>query len=318
MYSNGVPTQLDFNRAYHIDRSVYWDGALQTESNGRGHDTRYDYDAAGRLEKVTPPGNDASTYTYDPTGAGYSVTRGTGPTAFTETTTWDGLGRVIETRNSLGVRRTWEYDGMGRLVFASYPFTTGAPEVGDKFEYDGLGRPTTTSRRFVATGHRPLAGACADVNSCKVTVAYLADHCRSTTVDRALGDKVTTRACFNSFADPSEERLRLLTDAAGKALDLFLRRGRQLGDVQGAERRRGRPLVHLQAGHLLQGVRDVRAAGDYAGDGPRRPGTSPDPGGRPRGGPPRSSTTASWPGPPTSATGRAPSTTSPAPTTMTS
>jgi RHS repeat-associated protein len=216
-YQNGVPTQLDFNGAFGIHRSVYWDGALQTESNGRGFDTEYTYDLAGRLETVTPPGTDASTYTYDPTGAGYSVTRGTGSSAFTETTTLDGLGRVIETRTSLGVRRTWEYDGMGRLVFTSYPFATGAPEVGDRFEYDGLGRPTTTSRRFMATGHRPLAGACVDVNACKVTVVYQADHCRSTTVDRALGDRATTRACFNSFADPAEERLRLLTDAAAKS-----------------------------------------------------------------------------------------------------
>jgi hypothetical protein len=35
-YSAGIPTQLDFNGAYTIDRDVYWDGSLRTESNGRG------------------------------------------------------------------------------------------------------------------------------------------------------------------------------------------------------------------------------------------------------------------------------------------
>jgi RHS repeat-associated protein len=216
-YDNGIPTRLDFNGAYTIDRSTYWDGSLRSESNGRGHATTYTYDAAGRIETSTPPGgNDASTYAWDPAGASYSVTRGSGAGSFVETTVLDGLGRVIESNTSLGRRQTREYDGMGRLVFSSYAFGAGQPEVGDRFELDGLGRPTATHRRFVAIGHRPLTGGCAEPSACKVAVAYLADHCRSTTVDRASNDRTTTRACFESFADPSEERLRVLTDAASK------------------------------------------------------------------------------------------------------
>jgi RHS repeat-associated protein len=217
LYDAGIPTRLDYNGAYTISRDAEWDGALHTESNGRGDVTTYTYDAAGRLETVTPPGNnDGSTHTYDAAGARYSVTRGSGSGAFVETTELDGLGRVIESRTSLGRRRTREYDGMGRLIFTSYAFATGQAEVGDRFDFDGLGRPTTTQRRFIATGHRPLAGACADPNACRVVVSYLADHCRSTTVDRALNDRAITKACFESFADPSEERLRVLTDAATK------------------------------------------------------------------------------------------------------
>ena len=216
-YSAGIPTRLDYNGAYRIDRDAHWDGSLHTESNGRGDVTTYDYDAAGRLETVTPPGNnDASTYAYDPAGASYSVTRGSGSSAYVETTLLDGLGRVTESKTSLGRRLTREYDAMGNLVFTSYAFANGQPEAGDRFEFDGLGRPTATFRRFVALGHRPLTGACAEPSACKVAVAYQADHCRSTTVDRAPNDRTTTRACFDSFADPSEERLAGLTDAAGK------------------------------------------------------------------------------------------------------
>ena len=214
----GIPTSLDFNGAYTIHRTAYWDGSLHTESNGRGDVTTYDYDLAGRIKTVTPPGNnDASTYAYAPNGATYSVTRGSGTSAYVETTTLDGLGRVIDSSTGVGEKRTREYDGFGRVVFTSYTFAAGQPEIGDRFEFDGLGRPTKTSRRFVATGHRPLAGHCADPMACAVTVEYLADHCRRTTVDRGPSDTTGTRACFDSFADVSEERLRVVTDVAGKA-----------------------------------------------------------------------------------------------------
>jgi RHS repeat-associated protein len=214
----GIATRLDFNGAFTIDRTAFWDGRLESESNGRGDVTEYDYDAAGRLETITPPGsNDATTYTYAPNGASYSTRRGSGTSAYVETTSLDGLGRVIETSTSTGEKRTREYDGLGRLIFTSYAFAPGTPEVGDRIVYDDLGRPRVTERRFVATGHRPLMGHCATPGACEITVEHLIDHCRRTTVDRAPGDSTATRACFESFGDPSEERLRSTADALAKA-----------------------------------------------------------------------------------------------------
>jgi RHS repeat-associated protein len=215
----GIPTSIDYNGAYSIGRTAYWDGSLKSESNGRGDITSYTYDGAGRLKTVTPPGpNDAATYVYAPDGSSYSVTRGSGATLFTETTTLDGLGRTIGTGNSLSEQQTFEFDSMGRLAFKSYPFGSTSGEAGDKFEYDELGRPTTTSRRFVATGHRPLTGQCADAARCYATVSYSpTNHCRTLAVDRAPGDRVRTQTCFESFADLQAERLVTLTDGKSKA-----------------------------------------------------------------------------------------------------
>src|SRR5262249_26447163 len=143
-------------------------------------------------------------------------TRGTGPTRFVETTTIDGLGRVIEVKNSLGEVVRQEHDAFGRVSFMSYPFRVGAPEVGDRFEFDALGRPNVTSRRFVATGHRPRLGACSVPTACNSTTAYVADHCRTITVDRAAGDVTTTTACYASFGNADEERLMSVTDGNTK------------------------------------------------------------------------------------------------------
>ena len=211
----GIPTSIDFNGAFTISRTAHWDGSLKSETNGRGDVTSYKYDPAGRLKTIEPPGtNDLSTFVYSPNGDYYSLTRGSGTTAYTETTTLDGLGRVIESKNSLAIPdlQTSEYDALGRLAFKSYPFAAGSAEVGDKFEYDGLGRPTVTLRRYVVTGHRPLLGQCANSPSCKLSINYQPEHCQKTTVERDSGDSTTSTACFESFSDPSEERLVKLTD----------------------------------------------------------------------------------------------------------
>lgn len=213
----GIPTVIDFNHAYTITRTASWDGSLRSETNGRGDVTSYTYDPAGRPATMSPPGaSDPITYTYSATGDSYSNSRGSGAALYTSTTSLDGLGRVTRTSDSLGEVQTREYDEFGRATFVSSPFKIGGVEIGDRTEYDALGRRTATLRRFAATGHLPLTGACTDAASCQVAVSYLAGHCRSTIVDRAAGDRATTTACFESFGDPGEERLVTTTDASGK------------------------------------------------------------------------------------------------------
>ena len=244
-YSYGHPTQLDFNGAFSIVRTFNWDGALASETNGRGDETSYKYDPAGRLHLITPPGgNDQQTYCYHvqpATGTilayedSQSIRRTTysssaSPDAicalnansvpYWERTSLDGLGRVVASDNSLGEQQTQEFDALGQLIFGSYPWGNTLPEVGNKFDYDSLGRGTITSRRFLVSGHRPLSGQCVDSNSCQLSVVYDdARHCHNVTVDRdrAVQDTPTTKACFESFGEPGEDRLIAVNDADGNS-----------------------------------------------------------------------------------------------------
>jgi RHS repeat-associated protein len=244
-YSYGVPTNLNFNGAFPpIARSANWDGTLASETNGRGDMTTYKYDADGRLQLVTPPGGtDQQAYCYNLQPASgtqpayqdsYSIRRMTyssgasgdaiclmnaNSVPYLETTRLDGLGRVIGTDNSLGEKQTEEFDVLGQLIFSSYPWGNGLPEVGTKLDYDGLSRNTTTSRRYLPTSHRPLSGQCVDPNSCQLAVAYDdPKHCQNITVDRDLAahDTPMTKACFESFGELNQDRLVGVTDASSK------------------------------------------------------------------------------------------------------
>jgi len=200
----GLPTDIDFNGFFKITRQANTDGSLKSETR-RGHTTSYTYDLAGRLRTIElpsgrNPNNDPTTYCYKVVAGveeSYSITRGgpirqcpTNPQTgqYRETMTLDGLGRVTRTDNSLGESQSRSFDRFGRLIFNSYPFGSGIPEIGDKFEYDALDRPTITSRRFLATG------SCTDAASCKQQIFYNdKTHCRTITIDRAKSDQTITR-----------------------------------------------------------------------------------------------------------------------------
>jgi RHS repeat-associated protein len=238
-YSNGLPTIIDFKGAFLITRVVNWDGSVASETNGRGNITQYKYDLAGRLHLVTPPaGNDQQTYCYNlqpATGTSpayedsYSIRRTTySPSAnpdticalnsssipYWETTKWDGRARVVGTENSLGEKQTREFNNLDQLIFNSYPWGNGVPEVGEQFDYESLGRRTMTRRRYLPTQHLPLVGQCSDPSSCQLAIVYNdASHYQHITVDRAANDSTTSDNYFVSFGTPSEERLVTVTDA---------------------------------------------------------------------------------------------------------
>jgi RHS repeat-associated protein len=223
----GLPTDIDFNGFFKITRQANTDGSLKSETR-RGHTTSYTYDLAGRLRTIElpsgrNPNNDPTTYCYKVVAGveeSYSITRGgpirqcpTNPQTgqYRETMTLDGLGRVTRTDNSLGESQSRSFDRFGRLIFNSYPFGSGIPEIGDKFEYDALDRPTITSRRFLATG------SCSDAASCKQQIFYNdKTHCRTITIDRAKSDQTITTNCFESFGNVNDERLVRVRDAHSK------------------------------------------------------------------------------------------------------
>ena len=221
----GLPTDIDFNGVFKITRQANLDGSLRSETR-RGQTTSYTYDLAGRLRTIELPpapnfNNDSTTYCYKVVAGieeSYSITRG-GPSGncpanpqsgqYRETMTLDGLGRVIETANSLGESQSRTFDTFGRLSFNSYPFGAGIPVVGDKFEYDALGRPTIISRRFVPAG----AGSCTDAASCRERISYNdKTHCRTTTVDRGASNQTISTSCFESYGNVNDERLISVRD----------------------------------------------------------------------------------------------------------
>jgi RHS repeat-associated protein len=214
-YVNGQPTGFAFGPSLALSREYEWDGQVHSVTSARGFTTTHLYDAAGRLVGVVPPaGNDATSIAYDDvTGRIVTETRGVGATALVTTKTFDGLGRDIESTNNLGEKQTVEFDAMGRRVFASIPFLLGEAELGVKTEFDGLGRPTKVTQRYVATGHRPLVGACATPNACETTHAFDTNHCLTTTTARASNDTVSTKTCFEAFGDIGGERVESIVDA---------------------------------------------------------------------------------------------------------
>jgi RHS repeat-associated protein len=204
---HGIPTTANFNNAFTITRTAYWEGRLKSETNGRGDITEYTYDKIGRPTSITPPGaNVATTYTYASDGSSSTLTRGT----FTQTTNVDGLGRTTSVTDSTGRVSTLRYDTMGRTSFKSYPYDSTLNETGERFEYDGLGRVTTITR-----GYRPATNSCDAPGACTLTNVY-AQNCVTTTEQRASGNNVTKKHCFLSFGDPNEQRLREVTDGNSK------------------------------------------------------------------------------------------------------
>ena len=121
---------------------------------------------------------------------------------------------------------------MGQLIFNSYPFVVaanGSPTstiVGEKFDYDALGRKTFDTKRYQPNypsgSYSSNGGECTDTNAantssstCTTAIAYDdRNHCRTQTVHRDSAASPQTQSCFESFANPDEERLTSVKDAA--------------------------------------------------------------------------------------------------------
>jgi len=195
-YAWGTVASID-TPEYDITREVNPDGTIKSETRG-GHKTDYFYDPLQRLERVNPdvegvPSLDIVT-TYGATSV--TVTRGVSVT----TTTLDGFGRPIGTKNAEDVETKTAYDVEGRTTYASYPFYTGSGDTGETFHYDGLGRVTQIDR----------PGPC-EPAPCRVTIEH--DGLEQTITDE---QGRATEQRWEAFGDPGAARFASLTDAAAK------------------------------------------------------------------------------------------------------
>lgn len=84
--------------------------------NGSAKPTRFEYDAADRLTKVTDPRGKISSFTYD--GFGQLLSQ-ISPDTGTTTYSYNGNGQLMQMNRSDGSITTYAYDSMGRLTTLS-------------------------------------------------------------------------------------------------------------------------------------------------------------------------------------------------------
>jgi RHS repeat-associated protein len=130
----------DFNTS--LQKDVTDPNSLQTTVASR--------DAALRPTEIDSPTGAKATASYNDSAMSVSGSKiyddnGTEKT-ITETTDYDGWGRVIHQVDANGGQINTNYDNMGRVASKTNPFTAGgSPSYSTSFSYDVLGRVTTVT-----------------------------------------------------------------------------------------------------------------------------------------------------------------------------
>ncbi|HEY6530074.1 MAG TPA: DUF4329 domain-containing protein [Cellvibrionaceae bacterium] len=105
----------------------------ETQTNAKQHKTQSEYDAFGRLSKVTDPAGGVTQYSYDSQGNIHTVTDAR---SLTTSYDFDELGRLVKlTSPDTGVSK-FEYDDANNLVEK-----IDARNIVTQFDYDDLQRP---------------------------------------------------------------------------------------------------------------------------------------------------------------------------------
>lgn len=128
-YKRGIAQSESQPEGISITRVVDDAGNITSETNGEGRTALYGHDAAGRVTSITHPAGARTTISY--TATSKVLSRG----ALTESTTYDGFGRVSAVTLG-GITHTYRYDGLGRKLFASNADSSS----GTSYEYDTLNR----------------------------------------------------------------------------------------------------------------------------------------------------------------------------------
>lgn len=147
-YHRGVPTSLTRPDGVTVNRTVDNNGWVTSQTDGNNVTTFYGHNAMGWLTVINRPSPWSDTaIAYSGLGAGLvqTSTRGNARSI----TTYDRYHRptTVQQVDLSGVASstytTFQYDGLGRTVFASLPSfaPTGAPGIATT--YDGLGRVLT-------------------------------------------------------------------------------------------------------------------------------------------------------------------------------
>jgi len=134
-YRRGTPQREVQPENVVISREVSTAGNVESETNGAGRTTTYQYDGLNRVVLIRPPIGNATTLTY--TATTKTATRG----SLVQVTAVDGFGRVTDVTTG-GVAMAFRHDALGRKTFQSL---AGYPATGRTFTYDILDRLLTTT-----------------------------------------------------------------------------------------------------------------------------------------------------------------------------
>lgn len=149
-YKMGVPQTVEDREEETTTRVVDAFGNITQEIDPEDIAINWEYaDPFRRLTKTSrsSPAKDRI-YQYavwwNPSSAIYRKDREIVSGRYQKTTTYDSLGRVIQTEEEnltggASRKRTYEYDSLGRLEFVSDPYYSGVPS-GIHYTYDSLGR----------------------------------------------------------------------------------------------------------------------------------------------------------------------------------
>jgi RHS repeat-associated protein len=130
-YVRGVAKSETQPEGISISRMVDNMGNITSITKG-GFTTSYRYDGLGHLLSITYPRGDSASISYN-----YEFSKTYSRGRLSETVKYDDFKRPVLVITN-GINRSYRYDALGRIIFASYPNQT----IGDKFQYDSLGRIT--------------------------------------------------------------------------------------------------------------------------------------------------------------------------------
>jgi len=129
-YKRGIPQNESQPEGISISRAVDDAGNITSETNGENRTTTYSFDGLNRLTGIVYPKGSPTIISY--TANSKKTTR----SPLVENVTYDGFGHAINVSLG-GIARTYQYDPLGRKIFASNPDSA----LGAAYRYDILNRP---------------------------------------------------------------------------------------------------------------------------------------------------------------------------------
>ncbi|MEX5712863.1 hypothetical protein AB1484_32550 [Parafrankia sp. FMc6] len=229
-------------------------GRISSVTNGAGHRTSFEYDAAGELVAVSPPApRRRASYDYDEFGRVVAVTGGNGRrTAYRH----DPVGRLVEVSGPGGVLLTQTHDPVGRIVRRAgagwrYDYSWVSTSAGSRLA--AVVRTDDAGREEVRAEHGP-DGALRSLTTAGGTTAYDYDP-----AGRLAGVRT-----------PTGHQARFTRDAAGRALRIEFGGAVQEISYDAAGRRRALTLLGADGATLLSAEYDYRDPTGADGDRLRR------------------------------------------------
>ncbi|MEL6791727.1 MAG: RHS repeat domain-containing protein, partial [Pseudomonadota bacterium] len=209
-----------------LSRVVDDNGWITSSTNARGYTVGYDFNDVGWLTNIDMygPWSDTSiTYSDLSNGPRQIINRGPERT----TTDYDAYLRpILERRQAVSagggnIYMSYEYDGLGRKIFESWPSLTSLTDDGIETSYDALGRPLT-QRENVA----PFATTSYQYLSLNRTV--MTDPVNSVTTTKYSGYGSPEDGDPIEVTDPLNTKTQMAYDIYGN-----LKSARQFGSVNG-------------------------------------------------------------------------------------